>query len=100
MVTFADSTAGWAHTVRPVYRVASNDALAEWIEEDPVAVDPAHGSTLFRMAATHGTTVTDLLVNDAPPQVGATEPETFRDTTGVTFSPTALVHDAFGFRPW
>jgi hypothetical protein len=100
VVTFADHTQGWTRTVHLTYRARSANALAEWIEEDPVAVDPAHGSSLFRMAATHGTTVSNLLVNDAPPLLGATEPETFRDAAGLTFSPTALVHDAFEFRPW
>jgi hypothetical protein len=99
-VTFTDATQGWTKTVHPHYHAKSNNALAEWIEEDPVAVDPAHGSSLFRMAATHGTTVMHLLVNDTPPLLGATEPETFRDARGLTFAPTALVHDAFGFRPW
>jgi hypothetical protein len=100
VVTFADHTQGWTKTVHLHYRVQSANALAEWIEEDPVAVDPAHGSSLFRMAATDGTTVSDLLVNDAPPLLGATEPESFRDASGLTFSPTSLVHDTFGFRPW
>jgi Peptidase A4 family len=101
VVTFADRTRGWSTTAHPHYGVSSANALAEWIEEDPVAVDPARGSSLFPMAATLGTTVSHLLVNDAPPLVGATEPETFRDRAeGLTFSPTALVHDAFGFRPW
>ncbi len=100
VVTFSDRTQGWTRTVHLRYGATSANALAEWIEEDPVAVDPAHGSSLFHMAVTHGTTVSDLLVNDAPPLLGATEPETFRDAEGLTFSPTALVHDAFGFRPW
>ena len=99
-VTFADDTQGWTRTIHVPYRASTDNALAEWIEEDPVAVDPAHGSSLFRMAATGGTIVSDLLVNDAPPLLAATEAESFRDATGRTFSPTHLVHDQFGFRPW
>ncbi len=100
VVTFADDTQGWTHTVHLHYVARSTDALAEWVEEDPVSVDPMHGSTLFRMAETHGTIVSDLLVNDAPPLLDAIEPESFRDLTGRTFAPTSIVHDQFGFRPW
>jgi len=99
VVTFADATQGWTHTRHVAYGVSTAHALAEWIEEDPVAVD-SHGSSLFHMAATHGTVVSDLLVNGAPPSLAATMPESFHDATGRRFSPTALVHDAFSFRPW
>jgi hypothetical protein len=98
-VTFTDATLGWTHTVHVPYNPTSANALAEWIEEDPVAIDP-HGSRLFRMAATRGTVVSDLLVNGAPPTMDATQPESFRDASGMRFSPTALVGNAFGFRPW
>jgi hypothetical protein len=99
-VTFVDQTQGWTRTVRPHYDVRATNALAEWIEEDPVAVDPVRGSSLFRMAVTRGTRVSNLLVNDAPPQPDLTESESFVDAAGTTFSPTVLAHDQFGFRPW
>jgi peptidase A4-like protein len=99
VVAFTDATKGWTHTRRIPYDASAANALAEWIEEDPVAVDP-HGSKLFRMAVTHGTQVSDLLVNDEPPAPGATQPESFVDASGTRFSPTALLHDAFVFRPW
>jgi hypothetical protein len=98
-VTFADATKGWTRHVHVAYTASAANALAEWIEEDPVAVDP-HGSTLFRMAVTNGTRLSGLLVNDEPPLLDATQPEDFVDGSGTRFSPTALVHDAFGFRPW
>ncbi|HEV3212198.1 MAG TPA: G1 family glutamic endopeptidase [Acidimicrobiales bacterium] len=98
-VTFSDATQGWTHRVHVAYDVSAVDALAEWIEEDPVAVDP-HGSTLFRMAATKGTLVSDLRVNGEPPLPSAIQPESFVDAAGTRFSPTALVDNAFGFRPW
>jgi Peptidase A4 family len=99
VITFTDATQGWTHTKRILYEARDANALAEWIEEDPVAVDP-HGSTLFHMAVTHGTRVSDLLVNGQPPVFGSTQPETFVDGSGTTFAPTELVHDGFGFRPW
>ena len=100
MVTFADRTQGWTHHVRIAYHAGGQGALAEWIEEDPVAVDPVRGSRLFRMAKTQGTTVRDLVVNGAPPSLVETTPETFSDATGTTFAPTVLLHDRFRFRPW
>lgn len=99
-VTFTDRTQGWAHRVRVPYRADASGALAEWIEEDPVAVDPVRGTRLFRMAKTGGTTVRDLLVNGAPPSLDATTPETFSDPAGTTFAPTSLSNDRFRFRPW
>ena len=99
IVTFSDATKGWTHRKHVAYTASAANALAEWIEEDPVAVDP-HGSTLFRMAVTNGTRVSGLLVNDAPPLLDATQPEDFVDASGTRFSPTALIHDTFGFRPW
>jgi len=98
-VSFTDVTLGWTHTVHVPYDPSTTNALAEWIEEDPVAID-SHGSSLFRMAATHGTVVSDLVVNGAAPLHNATQPESFRDLAGLRFSPTPLVDNAFGFRPW
>ena len=100
VVSFTDQTQGWTHTARVRYAASAAGAVAEWIEEDPVSVDPVRGSALFHMAATRGTTVSDLLVNDAPPAEDATQSETFVDGSGTTFSPTSIAHDAFGFRPW
>jgi len=99
VVSFTDVTQGWTHTKYVAYNPPAASAFAEWIEEDPVAVD-SHGQRLFRMATTHGTTVSDLLVNGAPPTIDATQPERFTDASGTTFSPTGLVGNAFGFRPW
>jgi hypothetical protein len=100
VVTFADQTQGWSRTVRLAYRANDVGAIAEWIEEDPVSVDPLRGQSLFHMARTGGTTISALLVNGAEPSATVSTPESFTDASGTTFRPTPLAHDAFGFRPW
>jgi len=99
-VTFVDQTQGWTHSVHVDYRASSVNAVAEWIEEDPVAVDANHGSSLFHMARTRGTTLSSLLVNGQVPVPTSIQSESFVDGSGITFSPTAVVHDAFSLHPW
>ena len=100
VVTFSDTTQGWSRTVRLAYKADDQGAIAEWIEEDPVSVDPLRGQSLFHMARTGGTTISALLVNGAAPSSAVSTPESFTDGSGTTFHPTPLDHDAFGFRPW